>query len=432
MTLKPIAASLAIAITLCATRAYLAAGRDAAVPGSTWTQWGGPTRNFMSESKGLASSWPSGGPKKLWTRALGEGHSSILVEGDRLYTMYRPAGMLTAIRRSQEEVITALAASTGKTVWEYRYAAPTDGVDFSQGAGPHSTPLIIGNRLYATSSRRELFALDKSTGKLLWSHDLIKEFGAPGPGRGYTCSPLAFGDTVIVTVGGSNQAAAAFNQQTGAMVWHGGNGETSPASPILIDVDGQPQLVIFGGDRIVGMNPSNGYYVWSHPHKTDWGLNISTPVWSPADHLLFASAAYSSGSRALELRQSAGKTVVTEKWYTNRMRVHIGTVIRLGDYAYGSSGDFGPAFLSAVDMKTGKIVWQDRSFSRTQLLYADGKMILLDEDGNLGLAEVSPAGLKVLARAAVLQNLSWTPPTLAGTTLYVRDRKTIAAFNLGA
>ena len=126
-----------------------------------------------------------------------------------------------------------------------------------------------------------------------------------------------------------------------------------------------------------------------------------------------------------------GKTRVVEKWYTNRMRVHIGTVIRIGDYAYGSSGDFDPAFLSAVDMKTGKTVWQDRSFSRTQLLYADGKMILLDEDGNLGLAEVSPQGIKVLARAPVLQNLSWTPPTLAGTTLYVRDRKTIAAFNLG-
>ena len=137
--------------------------------------------------------------------------------------MYRPAGRLTAIRRSQEEVITALDASTGKTIWEYRYAAPTDGVDFSQGAGPHSTPLIIGNRLYATSSRRELFALDKTTGKLLWSHDLIKEYGAPSPGRGYTCSPIAYRDSVIVTVGGTDQAVAAFNPQTGAMLWRAGN-----------------------------------------------------------------------------------------------------------------------------------------------------------------------------------------------------------------
>ena len=65
------------------------------------------------------------------------------------------------------------------------------------------------------------------------------------------------------------------------------------------------------------------------------------------------------------------------------------------------------------------------------MLYADGKLIVLDEDGSLGLATVSPQGLKVISRARVLENLAWTPPTLAGTTLYVRDRKTIAAFALG-
>ena len=72
------------------------------------------------------------------------------------------------------------------------------------------------------------------------------------------------------------------------------------------------------------------------------------------------------------------------------MRVHIGTVIRLGDFAYASSGDFGPAFISAIDLKNGEIAWQDRSFARAQLLYADNKLIVLDEDGVLGLATVSP------------------------------------------
>jgi hypothetical protein len=114
------------------------------------------------------------------------------------------------------------------------------------------------------------------------------------------------------------------------------------------------------------------------------------------------------------------------------MRVHIGTVIRLGDYAYGASGDFGPAFISAIEMKSGKIAWQDRTFARAQVLFADGKLIVLDEDGTLGLITVSPEGLKVLARAPVLQHLSWTPPTLAGTKLFVRDRRVIAAFELGS
>jgi outer membrane protein assembly factor BamB len=396
-----------------------------------WTQWGGPDRNFMSDSKGLASSWPATGPKKLWSRSLGEGHSSVLVEDGRLYTMYRQV-----VRQPQparhEEVVAALDAATGKAIWEFKYPAPTDGIDFSEGLGPHATPLIVGNRVFATSSRSELFALDKATGKRIWGHDLAKEYRAPLTGRGYSCSPILFGNTIIVTMGGPDQGVAAFDQQTGKLAWKSGYFVWAPASPILIDVDKQPQLVVFGGDIVTGMDPSTGRQLWSHPHKTDWGLNISTPVWSPESHLLFVSSAYGAGSRALELRQAAGKTTVTEKWFSGRMRVHIGTVIRLGDYAYGSSGDFGPAFISAIDMRNGNVAWQDRSFARAQLLYADDKLIVVDEDGVLGLATISPQGLKVLARAEVLKNRAWTPPTLVGTTLYVRDRHTLAAFELGA
>ena len=57
---------------------------------------------------------------------------------------------------------------------------------------------------------------------------------------------------------------------------------------------------------------------------------------------------------------------------------------------------------------------------------------MLDEDGTLGLATISPAGLQVTAKASVLDHLAWTPPTLVGTKLYVRDRKTIAALELGS
>jgi outer membrane protein assembly factor BamB len=398
-------------------------------PAGDWLQWGGAGRNFMPEASGLASSWPAGGPARLWTRPLGEGHSAILAEGGRIYTMYRPIAPGGG-RRGQEETVAALDAATGKTVWEHTYPSPTDGLDFSQGAGPHATPLIAGNRIYAMSTRKELLALDKATGKRLWSHDFMREYGSPSPSRGYACSPLLYNGTIIIPVGGRGQGMAAFDQHTGVLVWKAGDFDESPASPLMIEVDGQPQLVAFAGDRVAGIDPASGRVYWHAPHKTDWGLNISTPVWSPADHLLFVSAAYNTGSRAIELRQTGGKTAVAEKWFNGRMRVHIGTIIRVGDHVYASSGDFGPAFLTATDLKSGKIVWQDRSFARAQLVYADNKLIILDEDGNLGLATVSPQGLKVLARAAVLSNVAWTPPTLAGTTLYARDRKTISAFSL--
>jgi hypothetical protein len=113
------------------------------------------------------------------------------------------------------------------------------------------------------------------------------------------------------------------------------------------------------------------------------------------------------------------------------MRVHIGTVIRTGGRAYGSSGDFGPAFITAADEKTGAILWQDRSFARAQLLYAGDLLLILDEDGTLGLARIGPSGLNVLARAPVLSKVSWTPPTLVQDRLYVRDRASVSALHLG-
>ena len=171
----------ALALALCLGLMPQARQQPPAASGSAaWPQWGGPTRNFMVDSKGLASKWPAAGPKKLWSRALGEGHSSIAVDGGRLYTMYRPLGMLALVRRSQEEVVAALDAATGATIWEHRYPSSTSGIDFSEGAGPHATPLITADRVFAAGSRKELFALDKANGQMVWSHDLIKEFGAPG------------------------------------------------------------------------------------------------------------------------------------------------------------------------------------------------------------------------------------------------------------
>lgn len=419
MMARPLAATLT---------AFLLAGIsiETQAPQPSWTQWGGPTRDFMAPSTGLADSWPASGPRRLWTRPLGEGHSAILADNGRLYAHYRPI----STPRSQEEVVVAMEAATGKTIWEYRYPSSTAGADFSEGAGPHATPLMAGNRLFAVGSRRQLMALDKTTGKLLWSRDLIKDYGAPGVDRGMSNSPLFHDNTILLPIGSRGQAIGAFNPDNGALLWKAGRVDYSPASPILIDVDGQKQIVLFGGERIAGHDPANGNELWNHPHRTDWGLNISTPVWTPADHTLLFSSAYGTGSRALELRQTGGKTTVKEKWASNRVRVHIGTIIRVGDTAYMSSGDFGPAFLTAVNMSTGAVRWQDRSFARAQLLYADNKLIVLDEDGTLAIASVSADGFKVLSRAAILSNLAWTPPTLVGRTLYVRDRKTIAAYDL--
>jgi outer membrane protein assembly factor BamB len=387
-----------------------------------WPQFGGPHGDFKSDAKGLASSWPADGPKKLWSRPLGDGYSEIAVDGNVLYTMYRVLN---------DEIVLAADANTGKTIWEYRYDARfRPGMGMENGSGPHATPLVTENGVYAIGILGNLVCLDKKTGKKIWSHNLESEFHGTVFDRGWAPSPFAYKDTVIMKVGGAGHSFMAFDQKTGNVKWRTEQDFTnSPASPLLIQVDGQDQLVAPMADDVVGIDPSNGRVLWTYPHSTSWGLNISTPVWGEGN-LLFVSSAYNGGSCVIRLSRAGGKTVAEKVWASNKMRVHFSTAVRVGDMVYGSSGDFGPAPLTAVDVKTGKIAWQDRTFPKASFVYADRKFIVVDEDGNLALANFSPQGLKVVSRAALLHNNAWTAPSLAGSRLYLRDRTTMMALDL--
>lgn len=407
-------ASLGLALPL------LAADRPAAP--ASWPQWGGPHRNFTVEAAGLAETWPEGGPRKLWSRELGDGYSGIAAADGRLYTHYR---------RGEEEVAVALDAATGKTLWERAYPAPFSAeYDMSHGPGPHAMPLVAGERVFTAGSTGKLAALDAASGRLLWQTDLVAGRGGTLRVNGYASSPIAFGDTVIAQVGGAGHALMAFRQADGAVVWQRHDFRNSASSPLLISLDGQQQLIAFLYAEAVGLDPATGDLLWSHPSPADFGLNVSLPVWGE-DGVLFLSSSYGNGSRALKLARKAGATEVVELWFTNRMRLQFSNAVRLGGRVYGSSGDFGPAPFTALDLATGAILWRDRSVARASALAVGERLILLDEDGNLALASPGETGLTVHARAKLLESPAWTPPTLVGTTLYLRDRKVVVALDLG-
>jgi outer membrane protein assembly factor BamB len=406
-------------------------------PRPSWRQWGGPGRNFIvSNAPPLADSWPEGGPRVIWSRPIGTGHSTVLVDDGRLYTMHR-AGNARARNGpwAAEESVIALEAATGATIWEHKY--PSEIRDFSRGAGPHSTPLVVGDRLFAIGTNLEFHALDKHTGKVLWSHDLVRDFGAPEllvrpvVKSGYATSPIAHRDLVITFVGGPGQSVVAFRQSDGTVAWKSGDFLISGGSPILIDLDGQEQLVCFARALIAGLDPGNGRVLWAHPHDAGNDFNFSLPLWG-SDRILFMSSGYKAGSRAIRLARAGDRTEVEELWFSPRLRFQFLNGIRVGDHVYGTTGDFGPAFLSAIDVRTGERAWQHRGFSQATLIHADGKAIIVDEDGDLALAKLSPEGVTVLSQMKLFDTVAWTVPTLAGATLYARDREKLVALDLGA
>jgi outer membrane protein assembly factor BamB len=406
-------------------------------PSPAWPQWGGPTRDFKAPAVRVAASWPASGPKSLWSRDLGDGYSAIVTDGDALFTMYRPpkgvlATMTSKFTGSDPEAVIALDAATGRTRWEHVYeAVPQKGMDMEYGPGPHATPLIAGDLVFAVGTNGRLVALEKATGKQRWAQELWSGLGGTVQGRGYSCSPLAYGENVLVTVGGKGQAVVAFRQRDGQIAWKAGDLQPSPSSLMVINLDGQDQLLMFHQNGIAGLDPTSGALLWDHPHKTDWGLNIALPIWNADDKLLFVSSAYSGGSRVLQLARAGDETQVKELWFSNKLRIHHGNGLRIGDYVYGSSGDFGPSFLVAMNVRTGALAWQERGLAKATAVLADGKLVLLDEEGTLALASATPEKLTILSKASVFQGRCWTAPTLAGTRLFLRDRAAIKAFDIG-
>jgi outer membrane protein assembly factor BamB len=385
-----------------------------------WPQWGGPTRDFQYPSARIAGTWPETGPQRLWERPLGEGYSGIAAVGDVLYTM---------LRRGDAEVTVALDAGTGETRWEHGYPAPfLDDMNLEQGPGPHATPLVHRGRVYAVGATGRLHALDAQTGAVVWQRRLIEDLGGGLITRGYSCSPLAHGDRIIVQTGGAGGAVIAFDAATGRIEWRGGSFHNGNASPILVSIGGEDQVVAVGGTVVVGLDAATGETRWTHPHPHRFSDNIPTPLWS--DGLLFVTSYADGGSRVLELTRDGTRTEARERWHHTRLRLYYTNLVRIGDRVYGSSGDLGPTFFTAADARTGEVHWQTRDVARSSVIASDGRLILRDEDGRLILAVPGDDGLDIRAAVELLAAGPPTPPTLRGSTLFIRDRHAIMALDL--
>ena len=184
----------------------------APAPGVPWTQWGGPKRNFQTDATGIKDVWPASGPRVVWKRALGEGYSAPVVENGVLYTMYGKSG---------QEVVLAANAETGQTLWEHVTPMTFQSDAPEMGNGPYSSPLIAGDRLFTTGVAGRLQGLDKKSGKLLWTQQLWSDHHGSQMMYGYSSSPIAFRDTVVVR----------------------GEGPMAPRDPIVLKLPNDAQMV---------------------------------------------------------------------------------------------------------------------------------------------------------------------------------------------
>src|SRR5215211_3740460 len=380
--------------------------------GANWPQWRGPNRDGVSKDTGLLKQWPAEGPPLAWKAAgAGRGYSSFSVSNGKLYTM----GL-----RGDREFVVAFDVATGKEAW-----ATAHGSAFrnDHGDGPRGTPTVDGERIYALGGNGDLSCLDARTGKIVWSKNVLKEFGASNITWGISESPLVLGNKVLVNAGGPGASIVALNKNDGSLIWKSQSDQAGYSSAIPVEVNGTTQVVFFTAERAIGLDVKDGRLLWEYGRPSNNVANVATPI--VRANRVFISSDYGTGGGVLEIKSD---NKAQEIWFTKDMRNHHSSSVLIGDYLYG----FSSAILTAMKFDTGEIAWRDRSVGKGSLVYADGHLYCFSENGVVGLVEATPTGYKEKGRFRIPQDSlpTWTHPVVAGGRLYLRDQDTIYAFDV--
>jgi outer membrane protein assembly factor BamB len=389
-----------------------------------WPQWRGPRRDGISLEKGLSFSWPDSGPKQLWEAPAGEGYSSFAVADGRAYTM---------LQDGDQEAVVCWNAETGKEQWRYRYPAHFRGQQGS-GSGPRSTPSIDGDRIYTVGATGLFHCLHAATGKKLWDHNLLKEFGANNLSWGISFSPLIEGNLVLTIPGGRDgKCIVAFDKISGAVAWQSGDDSASYSSPVAVTTAGRRQVIFFAASGLVGVDPADGKQLWHYPWKNDTDVNAATPIVFSAQagdgvhDYVFASCNYRPGGCCLVKLTPTADGIVPQRVYeTGRMRNHFSSCVRLREQLYG----FDDSTLACLDLLTGQIRWRKGGFRKGSLTIAGGHLIILGEYGELAVAEAMTEEYREVAAFQFSDQKCWTVPVVANGRLYLRDEKRVVCYDL--
>ncbi|HMF11949.1 MAG TPA: PQQ-binding-like beta-propeller repeat protein [Gemmataceae bacterium] len=383
-----------------------------------WPQFLGPTRNGVSTETPLAASWSKTGPRVVWQRAVGEGWSGPVVAGGRLVLFHR---------KGDDEVVECLDAANGKEHWKFEY--PTNYVDdFNFDPGPRATPLIAGKHVYTLGAEGKMHCLELATGKKVWDRALADDYQAAKGFFGVATSPVLDNGFLLVNIGGKNAGIVALNAETGKEVWKATTDAASYSSPVVATIDGVRHALFFTREGIVSLDPATGDVRFRKRWRSrnNASVNAATPV--VAGNEVFFSASYETG--AILLR--AKKDGFDEIWTNDEsLSCHYGTPIAQHGYLYGFHGrQERKASLNCVEWKTGKVQWTQERFGCGSMLLADGRLIILGEDGDLVLVEATPKGYVEQARAPVLGRGCRAQIALADGRLYARDTKKLVCLEL--
>jgi outer membrane protein assembly factor BamB len=423
-----------------------------------WPQWLGPRRDGVWRETGLVKAFPKDGPRVLWRAPLGAGYCGPAVVGDRVYVLDRfrargpdgkPARPTPDGIPGNERVV-CLDAASGKVVWKHEYNCP---YTVSYPSGPRCTPIVRGGRVWTLGTMGDLYCLDARTGKPVWHRNLMKDYKLDSPPVwGFAAHPLIEGDLLYTLAGGEGSAVVALHKDTGKQAWKAlSSEEVGYSPPMLVTAGGKKQLVVWLSESVNGLDPATGKVYWTQEYPVGRppqrpAVNIVSLV--PHGRRLFLSTFY-HGPMMLELeKDKLGAKVVWRGKSNNPLKpdgLHIlmaAPVFKDGHlYGVCGMGEF-----RCLDAATGKQKWQTyeltggaRADCGTAFVVPQGdRFVIFNDQGELILAELSPAGHKIVSKAKVIEptekargrTVVWSHPAFAHKCVFVRNDREMVCVSL--
>jgi outer membrane protein assembly factor BamB len=395
-----------------------------------WPQWRGPQRDGVSQETGLLKQWPKDGPPLSWkVTDIGSGYSTPAVVGDRLY--------LLANEGLEDEFVQARSVQDGKRVWRTRLGKVGNPKQNPNFPAARSTPTVESDVLYALGSDGDLACVETAGGKIRWQKSLRTDFGGKPGTWAYAESPLVDGDTLVCTPGGSEATLVALNKKTGEVIWKCGlpeGDEAAYASAIIVETGSVKQYVQLLQKGLVGVEARTGKFLWRFAKAVSrYGANIPTPV--AGGGAIYVGAA-GTGGGAVRLRMKDGGVEAEQMYFEAKLPTAIGGAVKVGEYLYGTTAQA----MLCLDFVSGQVKWEERALGAAALCYADGRLYLHGENGQVALVE--PASESYFERGHFTppdqpkrtnpMEKAWAYPVVANGRLYIRDHGMLWCYDVKA
>ena len=411
-----------------------------------WHQWRGPQASGVSPHGDPPIEWNENKNVRWKTEIPGQGHATPIVWDDTVFVTSaiktdqqverepteaprrrrgRRGPPSVASSTIQKFVIFAINRSDGSIRWQQiaREEVPHEGTH-QTGSWASNSPVTDGEHVYAYFGSRGLYCYDMQ-GNLQWEKDLGDMAIKMSFGEG--SSPVLYGDVIILNWDHEGDSfIITLDKRTGEMVWRTDRDEgTSWATPIVVEHNGNPQIIVNATHRTRSYDLATGKMLWECSGMT--ANTIPSPV--TADGIVYVTSGFRGNAlQAIRLADAKGDITgaAAVLWEYDRDTPYVPSPLLYGDTLYFLKHNKG--VLSAFNASTGEAYYGPERLEGIAEIYASpvgasGRIYIASRDG-VTLVIKHGSTFEVLAEN-VLDDGFNASPAIVDKEIFLRGNKSL-------